>query len=172
MFEYISVALGCLSFVLTMVFFFQNRRREKMHEEFFALQITENVKSMSGYFLTVENETKYGEEDEDGGEESVDSMMESLHTFYTRHEQEMKDILYQTKLYLPLWRSLSQEDRNVVNDTLGLFSWLLYEYYNSALPSSLRENNVLGSRDILNAKKYAVAQNAKRIIQCSASDGA
>lgn len=121
---------------------------------------------MSSYFFTVESETKYGEDDEDGGDESVSSMMESLHTFYTRHEQEMKDTLSQTRLYLPLWKSLSDEDRNAVIDTIDLFSWLLYEYYNQALPPSLRASNVLASRDELNTKRYAAAENAQRIAQC------
>ena len=155
--------------ILTVCFFRHNKRREKMHEEFFALQIVDNVQNMSNYFFTVENETKYGEEDEDGGDESVSDMMESLHTFYTRHEQEMKDILYQTKLYLPLWKSLSPEDRNMVKETLDLFSWLLYDYYKPTLPSELRENNVLRSRGTLDANKYAVAKSAKRIIQCSST---
>lgn len=161
-----SIVLGILSVVLAVCFFREGRRRERAHERFFMLQVKENIKRMSAYFLTVESETKYGEDDEDGGDESVSSIMESLHTFYTRHEQEMKDTLSQTRLYLPLWKSLSEKDRAMVDNTLDLFSWLLYEYYNQTLPQSLRTNKVLESRGTLNANVYAVAENARRITQC------
>ena len=164
--EYISIMLGCVGVGLALFFFFENRHRERVQEQFFVLQVKENIKRMSGYFLTVESETKYGEDDEDGSDESVSSVMESLHTFYTRHEQEMKDTLSQTRLYLPLWKSLSEKDRAVVDNTMDLFSWLLYEYYNPTLPSSLRTNNVLASRGTLNAHVCAVAENARRIAQC------
>lgn len=163
--EIISIVLGCLSVALTVLFVFDHRRLEKNHERFFALQITENIKKMSGYFLTVERETKYGEDDEEGSDESASDVMESLHTFYVQHEQEMKDALQQTRLYLPLWKSLSREDREMVNNTLDLFSWLLYEYYKPKLPPSLRENSVFASRGALNANKYAVAKTAQRITQ-------
>lgn len=162
------MALGCISVGLALFVFFDSRRREKNHERVFALQITDNIKKMSRYFLAVESETKYGEEDEDGEDESVSHMMESLRAFYTRNEQEMKDALQQTRLYLPLWKSLSRKDREMVNETLDLFSWLLYEYYRPALPASLRENVVLASRHTLNTNKYAVAKAAERMTQrCS-----
>lgn len=132
-----------------------------------ALGVADNVGRMSGCFLAIEGETKYGEDDEEGGDEQASDVMESLHTFYVRHGQEMKDILYQTRLYLPLWKSLSPQDRKMANETVDLFSWLVYEYYEPALPQSLRENRVFTSRDALNENRYAVARNAERIMQCA-----
>lgn len=124
----------------------QNRIKNEM---FFVDQITINLRKMAQYFLDVEKTTQYNEE----YEESNTRMMQSLKTFYLRNEQEMKDVLYQTKLYLPFWSALSATDKQTVNEVLDVFSWLLYDYYQSRLPESLRENTVIHSRNKLYEKK-------------------
>ena len=148
-----TVSVG-LALGLTMY----NQRREtrlrRRHEEFFILQIKNNLKRMEQYFLSVEMETTRGEE----FEPSTDDMMRSLKTYYIRHEQEMKDVLYQTKLYLPFWTSLTTDDKKMIEGVLDMFAWLLYEYYQPMLPESLCENKVLASRqDLFDNKKRAIS---------------
>lgn len=123
-----------------------DRRRR---DSFFVDQIAENLRKMAQYFLDVGTTTVRDEE----REQSTSRMMKSLGSFYHRNEQEMKDLLYQTKLYLPFWSTLSPEDKKEVNGVLELFSWLLYDYYQQALPEQLREIAVVRSRDAFFEKK-------------------
>lgn len=143
---------------------YRNSKEDKeriKNEAFFVMRIKDNMKCMAQYFLDVERETTNGEEYEEDNE----NMMASLKTFYIRNEQEMKDVLYQTKLYLPLWTNLSTDDKATISDILDIFSWLLYDYYQSTLPESLRENKVLTSRTELYEKKESLMINTARIIQ-------
>ena len=128
-----------------------DRRRR---DSFFVDRIAENLRKMAQYFLDVETTTVRNEE----REESVSRMMRSLGSFYHRNEQEMKDLLYQTRLYLPFWSSLPPEDKKEVNGVLELFSWLLYDYYQQALPEQLRRIAVVESRDALFEKKRFVME--------------
>ena len=128
-----------------------DRRRR---DSFFVGRIAENLRKMAQYFLDVETETVRNEE----REKSASSMMRSLGSFYRRNEQEMKDILYQTRLYLPFWSDLPPEDRKEVDGVLELFSWLLYDYYQQALPEQLRQIVVVESRDALFEKKACVME--------------
>ena len=140
----IGIAIG-----LNIYWRYKEKQNRIKNEMFFVDQITVNLRKMAQYFLDVERTTQHNEE----YEESNVHMMQSLETFYLRNEQEMKDVLYQTKLYLPFWNTLSATDKQTVNEILNVFSWLLYEYYRSRLPESLRENVVIHSRNELYAKK-------------------
>ena len=143
---------------------YRNRKENKeraRNEAFFAIRIKNNMESMKQYFLDIERETTNNEDYNDDNKD----MMDSLKTCYIRNEQEMKDILYQTKLYLPLWTSLSTNDKAIINDILDTFSWLLYDYYQVALPETLRENKVLTSRSDLYKKKESLITNTRSIIQ-------
>ena len=116
---------------------------------------------MTQYFLDVERKTTYNEEQET----SNTNMINSLRTFYLRNEQEMKDILYQTKLYLPFWSSLDATDKQTIDDILGVFSWLLYDYYQSNLPESIRENTIINSRKTLYEKKDWMMSTTDNLLQ-------
>ena len=131
------------------------------NERFFVNQITSNLKKMTQYFLDVERKTTYNEEQET----SNTNMINSLRTFYLRNEQEMKDILYQTKLYLPFWSSLDATDKQTIDDILGVFSWLLYDYYQSNLPESIRENTIINSRKTLYEKKDWMMSTTDNLLQ-------
>ena len=128
-----------------------DRRRR---DSFFADRIAENLRRMAQYFLDVETTTVRNE----GREESASRMMRSLGSFYHRNEQEMKDLLYQTRLYLPFWSALPPEDRREADGVLDMFSWLLYGYYQQALPEQLRRIAVVESRDALFDKKRSVME--------------
>lgn len=139
----------------------QETQRRIKSEEFFVKQIKDNLKKMAQYFLDVERTTTYNEDYETSNED----MMNSLKTFYRRNEQEMKDILYQSKLYLPFWGSLSPEDKANVNKIFDTFSWLLYDYYPSSLPESIRESTVLKSRSALYRNKDLVVDVTDSILR-------
>ena len=160
-----SIVLGLTSIGLAIgLSWYRNRQEKKTRERnemFFVRQITENLKKMAQYFLDIERETQHNEE----YEESNKMMMNALKTFYLRNDQEMKDVLYQTKLYLPFWSNLSPTDKQTVNDMLGVFSWLLYDYYPLSLPESLRENTVVNSRKTLYSKKEKMMTSTDEILQ-------
>lgn len=149
----ISLILGALSIVLAIGLSWYGIRREDKtrtrNELFFVQQIRNNLKKMAQYFLDVEDEAKHNEE----YEEDTQQMMNALNTFYLRHDQEMKDVLYQTKLYLPFWTKLSLQDKKTVNELLDVFSWLLYDYYPMSLPLSIREITVINFRKTFLDKK-------------------
>lgn len=151
--EIISITLGSVSVGLAIgINWYRNIQENKIrkrNELFFVEQIQCNLKKMSQYFLDVEDETKYNEE----FEEDTQNMMNVLNTFYLRHDQEMKDVLYQTKLYLPFWTSLSPEDKTTVNEILNVFSWLLYDYFPMSVPESMRKITVLNFRKTFSDKK-------------------
>ena len=134
------------------------RRKEgadrRRHESFFVDRMAENLGKMAQYFLDVETTTVRNEE----REESTSRMMKSLGSFYRRNGREMKDILYQTRLYLPLWSDLPPEDRKEVDGVLDLFSWLLYDYYQQSLPEQLRQIAVVESREAFFEKKACVME--------------
>lgn len=151
--EIISIILGSISVVLAIgINMYRNKKEKEVKEEnerFFVEQIQNNLKKMSQYFLDVEDETKYKEE----FEEDTQNMMNALNTFYLRHDQEMKDVLYQTKLYLPFWTGLSHNDKKTVNEVLNVFSWLLYDYFPMSLPESMRKITVINFRKTFLDKK-------------------
>lgn len=131
---------------------YRNRKENaerRRRDAFFVMQITENLRKMAQYFLDVETKTVRDE----GQDESATRMVRSLGAFYHRNEQEMKDVLHQTKLYLPFWSNLPPEDKQAVSEVLDLFTWLLYDYYQEALPESLRERMVVQSRGAFFEKK-------------------
>lgn len=151
----ISIILGVLSIFLAIgINWYRNWQENKTrarNEQFFIEQIRSNLKKMAQYFLDVEDETTHNEEYEENNKQ----MMNALETFYKRHDQEMKDVLYQTKLYLPFWTELSFQDKKVVNELLNVFSWLLYDYYPVSLPQSIREITVTNFRkDFLDKKDW------------------
>ena len=163
--DVISILLGItgigLAIGLSLYRNYQEKQTRIKNEAFFVKQITSNLKRMAQYFLDVEQKTTYNEEQEI----STHNMMSLLKTFYLRNEQEMKDTLYQTKLYLPFWSSLSAVDKQTVNEILGTFSWLLYDYYPSSLPESIRKNAVINSRQTLYDKKNWIIHTTDNILQ-------
>jgi hypothetical protein len=152
--EVISIILGVISIALAVglswYHIWQANKTRIRNEIFFVEQIQNNLKKMAQYFLDIEGETKYNEE----YEENSQNMMNALDTFYLRHDQEMKDVVYQTKLYLPFWTELSPQDKTIVSKMLDVFSWLLYDYYPKSLPSeSMRKITVINFRKTFSDKK-------------------
>lgn len=137
----------------------KDRNEKKRNESIFAEKIMTNINMMGAYFSAVERETKIDEDTE----VTTDHIMNSLKTFYIRNEQEMKDILYQTKLYLPFWSSLSPDNRKEINSVLSMFTWLLYEYYQPRLPSSMRKNVLFAARKSFMDKKKAVMATVENL---------
>jgi hypothetical protein len=162
---YISLGLGITSIFLAIgINWYRNLqedKRRKENERFFVKQIQNNLKKMAQYFLDVETETKRNED----ASHNNDVMMMALKTFYLRNDQEMKDVLYQTKLYLPFWNTLSTEDKNDLNNILDVFSWLLYDYYPLSLPESMREITVTNSRKVFLEKKDYVMNTSHRLLE-------
>lgn len=153
-----AIMMGATSIVvavgLSAYWKFKENADRKRRDSFFVDRIAENLRKMAQYFLDVETTTVRNE----GREESVSRMMRSLGSFYHRNEQEMKDLLYQTKLYLPFWSALPPEDKKEVDGVLELFSWLLYDYYQQALPEQLRRIAVVESREALFEKKRSLME--------------
>jgi len=151
--DIISISLGIISISLAIglnLYHTDKANKTRTRNElFFVEQIQNNLKKMSQYFLDVEDETKHNEE----YEENTQNIVNALNTFYLRHDQEMKDVLYQTKLYLPFWVSLSPDDKTTVNEILNVFSWLLYDYFPMSVPESMRKITVLNFRKIFSDKK-------------------
>lgn len=133
----------------------------RKRDSFFVDRVAENLRKMAQYFLDVETETVRNEE----REETASRMVKSLGSFYRRNEQEMKDILYQTKLYLPFWSDLPPEDKKEVDGVLNLFSWLLYDYYQQALPEQLRQIVVVQSRKSFFEKKACVMEATDSLLR-------
>ncbi len=162
---HISIGLGVTSIVLAIgINWYRNLQEDKRrlkNEIFFVEQIQENLKKMAKYFLDIEIETKRNEDQS----QNNDDMMMALQTFYLRNDQEMKDIVYQTKLYLPFWYNLSPEDKKDLNKILDIFSWLLYDYYPSSLPKSIREIAVNNSRNIFLEKKEYVMNTSHQLLK-------
>ena len=153
-----AIMMGATSIVvavgLSAYWKFKENADRKRRDSFFVDRVAENLRKMAQYFLDVETTTVRNE----GREESVSRMMRSLGSFYHRNEQEMKDLLYQTRLCLPFWSALPPEDRREVDGVLDMFSWLLYGYYQQALPEQLRRIAVVESRDALFEKKRSVME--------------
>lgn len=151
--EIISIILGVISIVLAIGlswYHISNANKTRTRNElFFVEQIQNNLKKMAQYFLDVEEETTHHEE----YEENSQNMMNALDTFYLRHDQEMKDVLYQTKLYLPFWTELAPKDKKTVSEILDVFSWLLYDYYPMSLSESMRKITVINFRQTFSKKK-------------------
>ena len=162
---YISLGLGIVSIFLAIGINwyrnFQEDKRRQENERFFVKQIQYNIKKMAQYFLDVETETKRNEDKA----QNNDVMMMALKTFYLRNDQEMKDVIYQTKLYLPFWNTLSTDDKNDLNNILDVFSWLLYDYYPLSLPESMREITVNNSRKIFLEKKEYVMNTSQQLLE-------
>ena len=152
----IGIAVG-----LSLYWRHKDNADRKRRDSFFVDRIAENLGKMAQYFLDVETETVRNEE----REESTSGMMRSLGSFYHRNEQEMKDILYQTKLYLPFWSDLPPEDKKEVGGVLDLFSWLLYDYYQQALPEQLRKIAVVQSREAFIEKKACVMEATDSLLR-------
>lgn len=155
-----AVSIG-LALGLTIYNIRRENKLRRRNERFFVIQIQANLKHMAQYFLDVEGATTRNEE----SETSTEDLMGSLKSYYVRHGQEMKDVLYQTKLYLPFWTSLSTHDKETITGILDVFTWLLYEYYQPSLPEPLRENKVLTSRRTLYNKKEHAMKNVNQILQ-------
>lgn len=136
-------------------------RERRRRDAFFVARITENLRKMAQYFLDVESATVRGEDHA----ESASGMMRSLGSFYRRNEREMKDVLYQTKPYLPFWSELPPEDKRAVDGVLDLFSWLLYDYYQQALPEQPRRITVIDSREALFEKKACIMETADSLLR-------
>lgn len=162
MMHWIASTILSIGLAVGLTLYHNNRENKlkKRNEEFFVMQITDNLEKMAQYFLDVERETTQDEEYATSNEH----LMSALKSYYTRHEQEMKDILYQTKLYIPFWTNLPTHDKQTITDILDLFSWLLYDYYQPALPELLCENTVLNSRDVLFTKKDSIMNNTNQIL--------
>lgn len=162
--EIISIILGCigigLAVGLTWYRNWQENKTRTRNELFFVEQIQTNLKKMAQYFLDIEGETKHNEE----FEEDSQNMMNALDTFYLRHDQEMKDVVYQTKLYLPFWTELSPKDKKTVSEVLDVFSWLLYDYYPMSLPESMRKITVLNFRQTFSAKKEWIMTTTSELL--------
>ena len=164
MLEVISITLGIISIALAIgINVYWNHHEKKTiarNEEFVVKQITNHLKKISQYFVSVQRVIEYDEE----YDASNTNMMKRLNTFYLKNEQEMKDILHLTKLYLPLWSQLSTTDKETINEMLDKFSWLLHEYYPTKFPKSLLENNVINFREEFMSKKTAVINSASDIL--------
>ena len=162
--SYISIGLGVISIGLAVGINwyrnFQEDKRRIKNEMFFVGQIQENLKKMAQYFLDIEIETKRNEDES----QNNDNMMMALQTFYLRNDQEMKDVIYQTKLYLPFWNTLSPEDKKDLNTILDVFSWLLYDYYPLSLPESMREITVNNSRKLFLEKKEYIMNTSHQLL--------
>ncbi len=163
--SYISLGLGIISIFLAIgINWYRNLQEDKKRKEnerFFVKQIQNNIKKMTQYFLDAETETKRNE----GESQNNNVMMMALQTFYLRNDQEMKDVIYQTKLYLPFWNTLSPEDKKDLNNILDIFSWLLYDYYPLSLPASVREITVNNSRKIFLEKKDYVMNTSQQLLE-------
>ena len=160
-----AVAMGMASICIAVGLSLYWRRKEnaerKRRDSFFVDRIAENLGKVVQYFLDVETETVRNEE----REESAEGMERSLGSFYLRNGQEMRDILYQTRLYLPFWSDLPPEGRREADGVMGMFSWLLYGYYQQALPEQLRRIAVVGSREALLEKKARVVEAADSLLR-------
>lgn len=165
MYEYVAIILGVISIALAIgINWYRNWQENETrtrNELFFVGQIQENMKKMAQYFLDVEGETKYKEEEQEDNE----NMMNALQTFYLRNDQEMKDVLYQTKLYLPFWSGLAPHDKKTVNEILDVFSWLLYDYYPTSLSESMRELTVINFRKTFLEKKDWMMNTTQDLLQ-------
>lgn len=124
----------------------------KRRDSFLVDKVAENLGKMAQYFLDVRTAAVRDKEHE----ESASRMMRSLGSFYRRNEREMGDLLCQTRLYLPFRSSLPSEDMREVDGVVELFSWLLYGYYQPALPEQLRQIAVVESREAFLEKKACV----------------
>lgn len=160
-----AVAMGMASICIAVGLSLYWRRKEnaerKRRDSFFVDRIAENLGKVVQYFLDVETETVRNEE----REESAEGMERSLGSFYLRNGQEMRDILYQTRLYLPFWSDLPPEGRREADGVMDMFSWLLYGYYQQALPEQLRRIAVVGSREALLEKKARVVEAADSLLR-------
>lgn len=153
-----SISIG-IAIGLNMYWRGKDKKERKRNESIFAEKIMTNIGMMATYFSDIEREVKIDEDTE----ATTDHIMNSLKTFYMKNEQEMKDILYQTKLYLPFWSSLSSDNRKEVNSVLEMFTWLLYEYYRPWLPHSMRESALFGARKLLIDKKKVVMTTVENL---------
>ena len=163
--ELLSIILGAISVSLAIglpVYFYWKEKKDKEKNElFFVERIQDNLSKMAQYFLSIDKETKFNE----SFEKNNQNMLDSLSSFYRRNEQEMKDILYQTKLYLPFWNSISIEDKRKVDEILNLFSWLLYDYFPSSVSESLRELSVINNRKPFANNKQFIMDNTDLLLK-------
>lgn len=161
--EDVSIFLGILGIVIALSLsyyhFYSDHKRRINDEKFFVVQIKDNLRQMSQYFLDVENVSTYNEQFDD------DASADLVNDFYLRKLQEMKDLLYQTKLYLPFWKTLSPSDKSTVNALLNEFSWLLYDFYPLHLPKSIRKINLINSQKLFHTKKENVMENTHGLLQ-------
>lgn len=160
-----AVALGMVSIGiavgLSAYWRIKDNADRRRRDSFFVDRIAENLGKMIQYFLDVETETVRNEE----REASAEGMVRSLGSFYRRNGQEMRDILYQTRLYLPFWSDLPPEGRKEADGVLDMFSWLVYRYYQETLPERLRRIAVVNSRGALLEKKAGVVEAADSLLR-------
>ncbi|MHB8602014.1 MAG: hypothetical protein ACYC6W_09665 [Nitrosotalea sp.] len=158
----ISLFLGITSIVvavgLTVYTIWLDRHRRKNEEKFYATEIKENLRTITQYFLTISSISS----DHRGYDENEATI--SLNDYYTRHHQEMTDLLYLTKLYLTQWRTINDEKKKIIKDILERFSWLSYEYYPLHLPDSIKKTRWQNEWEELGEKKKFVTTNVPIIL--------
>lgn len=154
----VSLFLGITSIVvavgLTVYSILLDKHRRKKEERFYSNEIKENLKNIAQYFLTVSSIS-----DDHHGYSDDNNTTLSLNDYYTRHHQEMTDLLYLTKLYLTQWRTLDDNKKKIVKDILEQFSWLSYEYYPLHLPDSIKKVRWQNEWEELDKKKSFVTTN-------------
>jgi hypothetical protein len=157
--EILSIVLGIIGASLGIFTFLFDRYRRTNEEKFYANEIKENLKTITQYFLTISNMSSHYRESEND-----DKTTFSLNDYYERHSQEMKDLLYLTKLYLTQWKTLSQDKQTLVKDILERFSWLSYEYYPLHLPDSIKKERWQQEWRELDNKKSFINDNVPIIL--------
>lgn len=151
----IVVAVGLSTFMIV-----RDYQRRNNEEKFFSNEIKENLRIITQFFLTVNTLTSHRQDSENNENE----ITLSLNDFYARNFQEMADILHITKLYLPQWKTLNQEKKKLVKDVLKEFSWLMYEYYPTHMPESIRKTRWQSEWRTLDQKREFVATNVLTIL--------
>jgi hypothetical protein len=163
--EYISLVLGLISICIAtasgIFYYYLDYRRRRKEEEFFSKEIKENIQQIIQFFNNVHSIST-----RDMGFESVEEeVTNSLNNFYVKKSQEMKDILYLTKLYLPQWKSLNSDNKKTVKNILEHFSWLLYEYHPLHLPIEVRRIRWQNHEKTLDNKKNDVVEFAETLLE-------
>jgi len=161
----ISLFLGIISIVIAVssgvFYYWLDYRRRQREEEFFSEEIKENMRQITQFFISIDSISTRNM----GFESAEEEITNSLNNFYVKKSQEMKDILYLTKLYLPQWKSLDLDNKKIIKDILEHFSWLLYEYHPLHLPLEIRQIRWQNNEDLFHSKKNDVVKFAETILE-------